>query len=475
MDVIDDIFNTKRVLYQCSCLLRKPLTHIYLCRHCFKIRCKDCVSHEVDSQFCQHCLEYIPMIDAKLKRNKCVTCFQCPNCSQTLTSKTFLASIPSETDPNVMTTKKAQYLQCSYCKWSTKDVGIPDQFYGSGGWPEVKVPNQKRIEDLIDHYRSVAQRVRIEKEKKRINPRPGHAIHLLDKYGIAASLSPRIAESLRTKTYIGRLANSQIASSKSSEEIKIEPSVPVKPQPLDCEYHYKKELDETTISTLEQRLSLIEHQPTTIPEFYPLSKTLYVKRSLRCKECDHNLSKPEYSSSSIKFKITLSAFYDIPEVKISSVPELLPDKECIVELTLKNPCQYVVHASIIPITEEKPGIPITGQLKMSKSNLILECKDDTLEIDSDQVQKVRHNDDPKLIAFRRNNKVVVKIPVVPTAKSGDCWIWFKLKHEIMSSVFSLQSTGNQGPQVIFIEHIVYINLGPIGAKKEISDMLKKRG
>lgn len=54
-----------------------------------------------------------------------------------------------------------------------------------------------------------------------------------------------------------------------------------------------------------------------------------------------------------------------------------------------------MHASIIPINVDVPTKQITGRINLTKSDLILECKDDTLEIDSEQVQRVRYNDDPK--------------------------------------------------------------------------------
>ena len=45
------------------------------------------------------------------------------------------------------------------------------------------------------------------------------------------------------------------------------------------------------------------------------------KRSIRCKKCEHNLLKPEYSPTSIKFKIHLCASSFIPDVRIFSLPD----------------------------------------------------------------------------------------------------------------------------------------------------------
>ena len=61
------------------------------------------------------------------------------------------------------------------------------------------------------------------------------------------------------------------------------------------------------VTSMSQRLSSPEFQPTTTESLYPLHKHLLIKRSQRCKECEHNLSKSEFNPSSIKFKIQLVA------------------------------------------------------------------------------------------------------------------------------------------------------------------------
>lgn len=64
-------------------------------------------------------------------------------------------------------------------------------------------------------------------------------------------------------------------------------------------------LDEVT--TIKQRLALPDQQPITVDKLFPIHKQLLVKRSMRCRSCEHNVSKPEFNPSSIKFKIQLFA------------------------------------------------------------------------------------------------------------------------------------------------------------------------
>lgn len=41
------LFQPDYVRYACSCGSLKPISRIYFCRHCLKIRCGYCVAHEV--------------------------------------------------------------------------------------------------------------------------------------------------------------------------------------------------------------------------------------------------------------------------------------------------------------------------------------------------------------------------------------------------------------------------------------------
>ena len=62
-----------------------------------------------------------------------------------------------------------------------------------------------------------------------------------------------------------------------------------------------------SVCNMSQRLWCPEHQPHSSSELYPLHKHMLVKRSLRCRHCEHNIIKAEYNPSSIKFKIQLAA------------------------------------------------------------------------------------------------------------------------------------------------------------------------
>ena len=80
-----------------------------------------------------------------------------------------------------------------------------------------------------------------------------------------------------------------------------------------------------------------------------------IKRSQRCRKCEHNLSKPEYNPTSIKFKIQLAAYYHIPEVIIYKIApassSFLPGSECNFVLKLSNPTQHPTNVEFLDLNE----------------------------------------------------------------------------------------------------------------------------
>ena len=189
-----------KILYHCVCGVSSPLSRMYFCRHCLEIRCYYCVSHEVDSHYCPNCLENMPSAEARLKKNRCANCFDCPACGHTLSTKATgvvanaanaaNASNAANTGstsstPGTSSVKRVYYLSCVFCRWTSRDIGLPDQNVASGGWPERENADAARIAVLQEHYRSIAQREKLEKESKRHLGRKLSYLQLSDKYGLA--------------------------------------------------------------------------------------------------------------------------------------------------------------------------------------------------------------------------------------------------------------------------------------------------
>ena len=78
-------------------------------------------------------------------------------------------------------------------------------------------------------------------------------------------------------------------------------------------------------------------------------------RSQRCRQCEHNLSKPEYNPTSIKFKIQLAAFYHVPEVIIFQLSRepLRPGQDTTFVLKVTNPSGHPTSFQLLSLEDEE--------------------------------------------------------------------------------------------------------------------------
>merc|ERR1711953_105797 len=135
-----------------------------------------------------------------------------------------------------------------------------------------------------------------------------------------------------------------------------------------------------TVTSMSQRLAQLEFQPDTITDLFPRHKHLMIKRSQRCRRCEHNLSKPEYNPTSIKFKIQLAAYYHIPEIIVYNVEDLLVSgAECNFTLKIGNPTQHPTTIEIMSLEDY-----LTNQVKSTKSSSDKDLDTETDKPESDQ-------------------------------------------------------------------------------------------
>ena len=176
-------------------------------------------------------------------------------------------------------------------------------------------------------------------------------MQLTDKYGLSAAVARKRAglpplHNLSLKSgqeSVGAQVTVAASEAKTIEEVEILPS----------EELYNNPVDLTKVTSLEQRLVQLDVQPINTKDLFPRHKYLMIKRSQRCRKCEHNLSKPEYNPTSIKFKIQLAAYYHIPEVVIYKLDNgpLIPGKNFEFVLKVGNPTQHPTNIEIMDIEE----------------------------------------------------------------------------------------------------------------------------
>lgn len=446
---LDNLFFNTSVQYKCSCNHYRRFYSNFFCRHCLVLKCRECVAHEVDSQYCQHCLEYIPTIDPKFQKNKCPSCYQCPSCQNLLTNTVVGMAIPKTSQESKENLNPSQPVQprksetmnqliCAFCRWSSDTFVVSEANQPISGLPDIEVSHLDRITSLISYFNSKSQKEKCDKDKKRFPHRTGTTMDLLAKYGISKSFSPKLFESLRQnqqdKTIPKTKYDLEKAINRKDETtlIEIEPSIALKHdqiEPIDPGY-YDNNFNIEEFSTLEQRLAQIEIQPSLVEKFYPISKSLSLKRSLRCKECERNLCKSEYSPVSIKFKIQSSAYYHVPEIKLNPLfnrTELKQGVECLIGFTIQNQTTNSVSIKVATINSEENS---SYQLYLSPNKYTLGPKDDTLDL-SVISPKDEKNSDDSFVYFQKVNKIGLYMKVVPLERTSNLLIDFVMEHDVI--------------------------------------------
>ncbi|XP_026322091.1 dynactin subunit 4 [Hyposmocoma kahamanoa] len=431
------------VKYVCSCGQLKPITSLYFCRHCLKIRCGFCICHEVDSHYCANCLENMPSSEARLKKNRCSSCFDCPSCFHTLSTRATLAQprqpiqdVAAGGDAKVENKqpKKMYYLSCFNCRWTSRDVGIPDQPVASGGWPERSNPSSTRVNQLLDYYKAIAlqeKQEKLERERKKFAIR-GKYITLTDKTGLTGAMARNIAGLPSSDGG----SSTAIANFTASQATALLEELP--------EDIFSKDVNLKQITSMPQRLASPEWQPVSVSRLHPLAKLLSVKRSQRCRVCDHNLTKPEYNPGSIKFKIELLAYYHVPEVKIISYETIKAGEKSALLLKLTNPTVHEMQVRLlqpedVPEVEEReepksiekslekslnlekdassykaiervPNLSACSRVTVPSVTLTVAQRDDAAEYDDDA-----QHDTNDIILWRKSNKLALRLELTTDA------------------------------------------------------------
>lgn len=262
---------------------------------------------------------------------------------------------------------------------------------------------------------------------------------------------------------------------------------------------FSKEINLSNITTLKQRLNHPSVQPCTVSNLYPLNKNLSIKRSLRCRQCEHNIIKPEYNPVSVKYRIQLFASYHVPEVRLMKCEPLETGVSTQILVKIINPTLHEMTITImdLPTHDEESLIieemkkktdkqslgpmaslnstfsrqaslneepkfvdqNVTGTIALPDSSFMLQQRDDSTEYDDDHQTS---REEPKFVVWRRSNKVAVELTVNPLdCKSGDeVIVGFSMQYTYVNTATS-SSTDKKEPQTHALTSRVYLRIGRI--------------
>jgi dynactin-4 len=229
----------------------------------------------------------------------------------------------------------------------------------TGQWPEQEYLNATRFSNLLDYYQSVVLHEKQEKQElwRRKAPKPSKYPSLTEKTGITVSMVRRQLGWSDNKAQM-KTTPTAIKGSVASEDVdELLPEIFTQPINL------------KGITNLQQRLSQPAKQPYTVNKLYPQHKLLSIKRSLRCRQCEHNVLKSEYNPSSVKFRIALFASYHVPEVRFVKCDSLKIGQEANLLLKIVNPSINDITITIMELPTVEDELMMIEELKISAENV----------------------------------------------------------------------------------------------------------
>ncbi|TVY76123.1 Dynactin subunit, partial [Lachnellula suecica] len=371
-----------------------PLEHLLYCEDCHQIRCPRCFLDEIVTWYCPNCLFEVPGSQIKSEGNRCTrSCFQCPICIAPLS----VSSV--EAPPQGLGAEYAQQtgpfvLNCAYCMWSSKEIGIqfekPNGIYAqlakiqNGGAPIITPKERRKDRDVRSREASREASVPLvigdgipEEGEEAVTLDPNEKLDAESQFSNLkafyqtqlAEASPASALGLTDYGYgspgaLTRIMGLYTGGSLTDKRSKSKPAVMREAQDaLEGLQISNVSSEDGIINTLrtegyENTASASQIRQQTHPahkhfvsDLRPIAYLLRTKRSKRCKACRHILSKPESKVQTTRFRIRLVAPSYIPSISIrplaSSHSSLLtPFKPTQFLLTFKNPLFEKVKVSI---------------------------------------------------------------------------------------------------------------------------------
>ncbi|KAK3369762.1 dynactin p62 family-domain-containing protein [Lasiosphaeria ovina] len=376
-----------------------PLEYLLYCEDCQQIRCPRCVAEEIVTFYCPCCLFEVPSSNLKSEGNRCTrSCFQCPVCIGPLAT----TSLESHPDPNLLAAPDNSaaphsgpyILTCSYCNWSSTEIGIKfDKSNGihaqlaklrNGGTTRLTAKERKeRRKDLLQGGGPATRTAEaavdgrdLDVDTQFANLKAFYQNQLADSSSGGNGLSSLGDMGFASPSSLSRIMSIYTGGSLHDKRSKLR--IGTMREALDSDEGLKiANLDESgAIEKLQEEgydatvsAEQISNQTPNLgeaplhgrgrftSELRPIPYLLRTKRSKRCPICRHIISKPEAKVQATRFRIRLVAGSYIPSITIRplNTPEaspgapsdtLQPLKPVQFLLTFKNPIFETVKVTL---------------------------------------------------------------------------------------------------------------------------------
>ncbi|KAI9740684.1 MAG: hypothetical protein M1818_004648 [Claussenomyces sp. TS43310] len=304
-----------------------PLEHLLYCEDCQQIRCPRCVLDEIVTWYCPNCLFEVPSSTVRSEGNS-------------------LESPPTGLGAEYAAATGPWVLTCSYCRWSSKEIGIqfdkPNAIYTqlskvrNGGRPvaptkerrqdrdDGRIPSmplisgededhsQDRLDEVLDPETQFAN-LKSFYQSQLAETSPTGPLSFSGDYGYG---SPGTLSRIMGLYTGGSFPSKSTKNKKSfmreaqnaSEGLVVCPAKDNRVEQLEVGGW-------AGTASREQRFEQ-SGDPRFVSELRPVPYLLRTKRSKRCKTCRHILTKPESKVQTTRFRIRLVALNYLPSMSV---------------------------------------------------------------------------------------------------------------------------------------------------------------
>jgi dynactin-4 len=348
-----------------------PLEHLLYCTECHQIRCARCTIEEVVCWYCPSCLFEVASSTVRSEGNRYSmvhshhqvkserqlthvcrcnrSCYNCPICTSFLTVN--LLDTSTEDTPVGEVPSGPFILSCSYCHWTSLDIGIKFEKANNITGQLQRIRNGGRVVPTPKERESQAERLlrKVSKddekmespvEEQPVEDVPPDADILFS--NLNSFYKAQLADSADMATFNGASSEFNISSPSSISRLLNmyttgKKTKRGKPSPMrealfsgEGLQDFDDSIEDENIkrlqtqgwegtTSLSQRQFQERHAPHFTQDLRPVASLLRTKRSKRCKTCRTLLSRPEPKVSTTRYKIKVLALNNVPKVSLRSL------------------------------------------------------------------------------------------------------------------------------------------------------------